>query len=310
MIRQQLRKLLPRQIPTWQPVALPAPQEDVAVHFVTSTGSRDVTANNVIAALDPLTIAIGRESPEAGEASAMPVLRFTDRHGGRLLGELELHPSGEWRGTPALDLFTVRRGQQHCISWLHQACLRSLGRLKRRSHAVIPLAPAVVEQAAIFYLCPRPVVLVSVADGGQDNLFPMDLIGPVAGGDFMLALRARSDSIPMMRNSHRVALSDLPPEVWPAVRVLGGLPRGQPVPWDSLPFRAAHSARFGMRVPDAARRVRELEIQDEIQIGSHWLFRARTVSEERRSTGAQCFHTSGLYQELRRRERRGFDTLA
>src|SRR6185369_14027293 len=72
------------------------------------------------------------------------------------------------------------------------------------------MAPQAVQQLMIFYICPRPVVLVSVDDGSHSNLFPMDLIGPIAPDRFTLALRSTSQSVPTMKSSRRLALSDIP----------------------------------------------------------------------------------------------------
>ena len=63
-----------------------------------------------------------------------------------------------------------------------------------------------------FYICPRPVVLVSVVDGNASNLFPMDLIGPIGGQHFSLALHDTSTAVPLIEQSRRVALSSVPAE--------------------------------------------------------------------------------------------------
>src|SRR5207245_8972809 len=63
-----------------------------------------------------------------------------------------------------------------------------------------------------FYICPRPVVLVTVADGEFANIFPMDLIGPVSSRHFSLALHSTSAAVPLLERSRHVALSSVPVE--------------------------------------------------------------------------------------------------
>ena len=302
MNRPRLR-FLPRALPAWQAIALRAPQADVRVEWAAAGHALDVTGNHTVAALDPFTIAMGRAAapPAPGE------LRFLE--GARTLGTLTLRPVPGSAGDGAIDLFEVTSGTQACISWTraqwsHWLTRRALRRRARTS--VVPLDPEVVDRISIFYLCPRPVVLVSVDDGTHGNLFPMDLIGPLAGGEFTLALRLKSDSIALIDRARRVVLADMPANALSAVQMLGNLPRGQRVDWDALPFASERSAMFSLRTPANALRVREMEIVDSRAVGSHRLFRARLMREEDKADGAQLFHTSGLYQHLRMRTGRAF----
>ena len=62
----------------------------------------------------------------------------------------------------------------------------------------------------VFYICPRPVVLVSVEHEGAGNLFPMDLIGPTDSPWFSMALRSTSPAVRLMQRSRRMALAEHP----------------------------------------------------------------------------------------------------
>jgi flavin reductase (DIM6/NTAB) family NADH-FMN oxidoreductase RutF len=304
-----MSQFFPRALPAWEAVALSAPQRAVRVELLSGGVVCDVSENNVVAALDPFTIGIGRAAPD-NVPQQHARLRFIDCDRASVLGELAMRRSDSWSGDGVpLDLFEVTAGTQYCLSWSRIQWQRWLGRraFRRRAHQpVIPLLPEIVERISIFYMCPRPVVLVSIAEDGHDNLFPMDLIGPVTGEQFMLALRIKSDSIGIMRATGRIALADMPASSLATVHALGNLPRGQRVDWNALPFGCVESREFLLRIPATALRVREMQITDSRVTGSHCLFRARTISETRISDAAQLFHTSGFYQALRTREARAF----
>ena len=161
------------------------------------------------------------------------------------------------------------------------------------------MPPEAVQQQMIFYICPRPVVLVSVDDGSHSNLFPMDLIGPVSQDRFTLALRSTSPSIATMKSARRVALSDVPARDYATAYKLGAHHKNAMVDWDRLPFEIHRSREFSLPYPSIALRVRELQILDFDTIGSHTFFLTRKISEHAAGEAAQFFHTSGIYQHFR-----------
>src|SRR6476469_109768 len=85
-LKRQLRPL-----PQWSAIALRDPQDTIAVAWRSGHQRVDVTHRNVVAALRPLTIAIGSNPAEInGSASAGSGLDFVDRQTGAILGSLEL----------------------------------------------------------------------------------------------------------------------------------------------------------------------------------------------------------------------------
>src|SRR5271155_5461407 len=204
-----------RPLPQWPPVALRQPQEAVQIRLATDHGEFDVTRAAVVAALRPLTLALGFDAPlmSAMEERSQPELHFVDLESQRVVGILQLQHARNWNTSGvAIGLFEVRRGTHRCVRWPYRPWNRWLqNRLMRRNtdpnNFFMP--PEAVQQKMIFYICPRPVVLVSVDDGSHSNLFPMDLIGPVSSDSFTLALRSTSPSIATMKSARRVVLSDV-----------------------------------------------------------------------------------------------------
>jgi len=163
------------------------------------------------------------------------------------------------------------------------------------------MPPEAVQQLMIFYICPQPVVLVSVDDGSHSNLFPMDLIGPVSADRFTLALRSTSQSVGTMKSARRVALADIPASARSTAYKLGVHHKNVKVDWDQLPFSIQRSPNFALPYPEIALRVREVEILDFDTIGSHTFFVTRIASELSVAEAPRFFHTSGIYQHYRTR---------
>lgn len=294
-----------RPLPQWPPIALRDPQKIVQVRLATVRGEFDVTHTAVVAALRPLTLAVGLDAElvSAIEARSQPELHFVDLESRRKVGMLELQHVRNWNTSgAAIGLFEVRRGTQRCVRWPYRPWNRWLQN-RRMSKNNDPnnffMPPEAVQQQMIFYICPRPVVLVSVDDGSHSNLFPMDLIGPVSSDRFTLALRSTSPSIATMKSSRRVALSDVPAREYVTAYKLGIHHKNVKVEWGYLPFEIRRSRHFSLPCPAIALRVREIEILDFDTIGSHTFFVARIASEHRVGNDAQFFHTSGIYQHFR-----------
>ncbi|HVS76941.1 MAG TPA: hypothetical protein VHE11_08405 [Steroidobacteraceae bacterium] len=305
-----------RALPQWSPVGLRQPQEVVAVRLRGDRGELDVTRTAVVAALRPLTLGIGLDDDARaalGDCST-PVLRFVDIESQRTVGRLRLLRIREARTRAApITLFEIRDAAQRCVGWPHRPWNRYLQNRAIRGNRRPDnfwMPPEAVQQLMIFYICPRQVVLVSVEDGEHRNLFPMDLIGPVAPGRFTLALRNTSSSVAAMKLASRVLLSDVAATDCKLAYRLGAHHRDPPPDWQSLPCPLARSPEFSLPFPRSALRVRELEILDEEAIGSHTFFIARIAAEQPLAEADQLHHTSGLYQHFRLRRGRPFPAAA
>jgi flavin reductase (DIM6/NTAB) family NADH-FMN oxidoreductase RutF len=298
-------KRLIRPLPEWPPVALRQPQEAVQVRLATGRGEFDVTRAAVVAALRPLTLAVGLDAQlmSAIEDRSAPALHFVDLESRRVVGMLQLqHTRNLTSSGIAIGLFEVLRGTHRCVGWPYRPWNRWLQNRRMRRNKDpnnFFMPPDAVQQQMIFYICPRPVVLVSVDDGSHSNLFPMDLIGPVSSDRFTLALRSTSPSIATMKSARRVALSDVPARDYATAYKLGVHHKKKMVDWDHLPFEIHRSRNFSLPYPAIAMRVREIEILDFDTIGSHTFFVTQIASEDSAGDDAQFFHTSGIYQHFR-----------
>lgn len=290
----------------WLAISLPAPQRLVDVRLLAGGREFDVTANSAVAAMRPFVIRVGLDAAvdEALRQSAEARLHLVDRAQARLLGVLELRRLRDWETSGArMALFDVVRGAQYCAPWARRAWDTYMYRRAVRHKPVesLPMLPDAVEQMMTFYLCPRPVHFVSVDDGSHSNVFPMDLVGPLAPERFTMALRNTSPSVETMKSTRRLALGDVPGSACAIAYQLGAHHKKRHVDWDSLPFGTLRSRQFSLRLPDISLRIREVELLDFQTVGSHTLFVARICSEQQVHSGPQLFHTSGVHQRLRTR---------
>jgi hypothetical protein len=294
-------------------VGLSAPQSEISVWLHGIGAPRDVTSTNVIAGTTPLVIGIGGDSGENLSVAThhRPVLVFREQNADqRILGEISL----KWMdtlsvGTAQLHLFRALHSANYCLPKPRQWARHLYHEYQRwRSGSRSTSSDIRVSQRELhclftFYICPRPVVLVSVMDRGTGNIFPMDLIGSFADGYFSLALHATSRPALLMVNSRRIALSDIPIEHTQLAYELGKNHNKSSVDWSQIAFATTASRSFGLPVPQFSVRVREMQIETVRDIGSHKLFLASTRAEERRSNGLQLHFIHGFYQSWREQAR-------
>jgi flavin reductase (DIM6/NTAB) family NADH-FMN oxidoreductase RutF len=310
----QIRKVVkglffgPASIPEYCTLGLRDPQSEVGVWFHGLGAARDVTYSSVVACIRPFTIGIGFEGdcdPPVSNRSRY-FLRFHERGGeARLLGEIGLRlkeaiPAGDGR----LYLFETRDYNNYCLPrnllwrrYLHYAYQR----WRRSKPSGFRVVARELHALFVFYICPRPVVLVSVVDGHLGNIFPMDLIGPVGAECFTLALQTTSAAVPLMERSRRIALGSVPAEQVAVAYELGKNHRKPCVDWDRLPFATTASSAFGLPVPHFSLRVREMQIENVRNMGSHKLFICRAIEDQRWADGLQLFFMHGFYHAWRER---------
>ena len=239
------------------------------------------------------------------DAGPSPELEYRDSATGRLLGILRLTRAPRVAVTAPLALYHVVAGEHHCLGWPRRSWntwLQNRAMLKSRSPHSQGMEPTAAQQLMIVYLCPRPVVLVSVERLGHRNIFPMDLIGPLQrNGFFSLALRSTNVSVPVMREVRRVALSGVPATMKTIAYQLAEHHKRPLHDWSELSFPVRSSREFGIPVVAEAPRIQELAIVHHQEIGSHTFFLGHVVSDEKPAEGMQLHHTAGFHQAWRRR---------
>lgn len=307
-LRNRIAHLL-GALPRWSAIALHDPQDAIKVTLQHGGATLDVTGNNEIAGLIPLTLAIGLE---LDTSPAQPsVLSFRDKTSGRMLGALKMSAMARVADTPqGVTFFAVAGGDHACLGWAggrFDDWFRREDLKKSKNPHNFAMTPEATKCAAIFYLCPRAVYLVSAEHGERGNIFPMDQVGRMRGdGHVSLSLRNTNPSVRTISESRRVVLSSVAAARKENAYQLGQRHKVEALDPNELPFALATSPNFGMRHPANAVRVRELEIGDIKSMGSHTFFLGKAVTDRRLSDEPQLFHTPGFHQRYRTRQGRPF----
>ena len=311
-LRETLKRVVfgPQNFPQQFSLGMRDPQPEVIVHLCGMGEPRDVTDRHMMACGLPFTIGIGfdGEIRDDMKQSRDLLLRFQERNGhGRLLGEIALRPGTSIpAGDKTLCLFQPRSYLNCCLPkpWLWSRYLyysRSRGDPQTHEMALTALES---RSMFVFYICPRPVVLASVAEGNAGNVFPMNLMGPIGDGYFSFSLNKARPVTSLVARVGRIALSSIPAEQSPVAVGLGKNHRNEHIDLKELPFTTKASPTLEVPVPVFALRVREMQIESARDIGSHTLFIARTIHDERWQDGLEFFVVHGIYEAYRQRVQR------
>jgi flavin reductase (DIM6/NTAB) family NADH-FMN oxidoreductase RutF len=301
-MKQRLRKLV--NLPRYGAVGLHDPQQRIQVWLQGVGEPIDVTQNNVVAALRPFTIGVmlNRSFPENLNGPVRLCMQER-RESGRLLGVIHLRfvrsiPLPEHR----FCLFETTGCENFCVGRLNLRLYNFYERVRaelrqRRNPHNFRMTPTDLRCSHVFYICPRPVVLVTVEHEGASNMFPMDLIGPTDSPWYSMALRSTSPAVQLMQQSRRMALAGVPLPYKAAAYEMGKHHRQTSIDWADIPFRTVPSPLFGLPVPEAALRIREVRVQEFHEVGSHILFITTIERETPGNDGLQLFHSFGSYRQ-------------
>ncbi len=309
-LKQRARKLL--NFPRYGPVGLHDPQQQVAVWLHGLGEPMEVTHNNVVVALRPFTIGvmINRQDLEIGNDKSWRLCLHEHSGSNRLLGVIHLRlVQSILLPEHRFCLFECKGCENYCVPayslrlyYLNESWR---ARVRQRTNPYnFQMTLTDLRCNYVFYICPRPVVLVTVEHEDLSNMFPMDLIGPTDSPWYSMALRSTSPAVRLMQQSGHMALASVPLTYKPVVYEMGKHHKLISIDWSALPFRTAPSPLFGLRVPEAALRLREVNVKEYHVVGSHVLFItsiARETVPESLPVGAdglQLFHSFGPYQQF------------
>jgi flavin reductase (DIM6/NTAB) family NADH-FMN oxidoreductase RutF len=314
-LRQALKKVVfgGDTLPMRFFIGQPQPQEEVSVWLYGFGLPRNVTRCHGPASVVPCTfwIAFEKEIVPSEKQCAHMSLQFrenTKRQ--RLLGELGLRRTHTIQAGPsAILVFEPRSAINYCHPKLRLYAHTMLQRWRQR-HIKSKIELSSLEQRAmsVLFTCPRPISLVSVAEADRASMFPLNVMSDVNDEYFAFALTASKIPAQFLQSARRFALSVTPIDQAPVAFALAVNHNIPSIEFSNLPFETRPSLKFRLPVPVFSPRVREMEIESVHRVGSHSLFVARKLSDERRAGGPEFSVVHGFYQSWRLRQ--GLDSAS
>jgi hypothetical protein len=179
-------------------------------------------------------------------------------------------------------------------------------RRRRQSKDDVRITSGDSRAMIVFYLCPRPIALVTVGDLEAGNLFPMNLMGPIGGDYFAFALNSNR-AAPLVERARTIVLSRVPLEQESLVSSLGKNHRKASIDWSELGFVTIRPRNIDAPVPSFALSACKMQVEEFRHLGSHTLFVAKKLVEERLADGPQLFMAHGMYKAWLHRSKRAVD---
>ena len=294
-------------------IGQPQPQEEVSVWLHGFGLPRDVTRCHGPASVVPCTfwIAFDKERIPSEKQCRQMSLQFRENSKRqRLLGELGLRRTHTIQAGPSVILvFEPRSAINHCHPKLRLYAHTMLQRWRQRHiKSKIELSPLEQRAMSVLFTCPRPISLVSVVEADRASMFPLNVMSDVNDEYFAFALTASKIPAHFLETAGRFALSVTPIDQAPIAFALAVNHNVPSIEFCNLPFETRPSTQLRLPVPVFSPRVREMEIESVHRVGSHSLFVARTMSDDRRARGSEFSVVHGFYQAWRLRH--GLDSVS
>ena len=288
-------------------VGLRAPQSEVKIWLRGLGEPIDVTGRCAMACAAPLTICISMDEIAAAafqKAADLTLEYVTDHESPQVLGRIALKPSGVVVGMPGVVvlLFEPRWSQNYCLPRLQlyrQYFLYSYRKSKHAGASDVRMSFLEEKAAMVMFIRPHPVALGSVQSDSGGNMFTMNIMGSAGRGYFTFALKNSRTPAHLVERVGRIAVSNIPFCRGPLAFQMAANHTKESIDWNELPFSLARSKTFGFPVPEFATRVRELQVERVLKIGSHTLFVAAVMDESVCSYEPELCVIHGFYQEWR-----------
>jgi hypothetical protein len=297
-------------------IGLNEPQTLTTVWLHGLSAPIDVTQRYTTACCAPLLIGIALDSDQvstkaaggrqdAGNRANLR-LQFCEQTGEkRLLGEIRLILRECIAfGNSQLLLCEVKAATNFCLPATRLCAhylLLAWSEWRRVDTAGIRMSFLEMRAAMITFIRPHPLALVSIRGEAGGNMFPMNLMGDLGHGYFAFALKDSRLAAHQVARAGQLTLSNVPLPLCSTAFAMAVNHTRQSIDWKQLPFEVRSSATLEIPVPVLAPRVRELEVERVFKLGSHNLFVARIISEERLSDAPQVNIIHGFYQFWRLR---------
>jgi len=294
-------------------IGLNEPQTLTTVWLHGMGGPIDVTQRYTTACCAPLILGVALDSDQVptqitsnGPTANKLSLQFRERAGEkRLLGEIGigLKKSISFANSQLL-LFNVKSAFNSCLPTTRlygHYLLQAWSEWRRVDTAGMKMSSLEMRAAIITFIRPHPLMLVSISGEDGGNIFPMNLMGELGHGYVAFALKDSRKAAHLVAGAGRLAISNVPLPLCPIAFAMAINHTRKSIEWNQLPFGVRNSSELNIPVPVLAPRVRELEVEKVFKLGSHNLFLAQIINDERLNDSPQVNIIHGFYQYWRLR---------
>ena len=293
-------------LPVWVCTAYADPYQQAIVTLEGLGEPIEVTRNHVVVELLPLLVAM--YFPGHGHLAALRQaqlrLCITEvQPAERCLGYVSLQadsvlalPEGE------IGLFRTTHVSNFCLSPVRLTLHYWHERLKllvdRDPRNVFKMPPLDLFCLWMLYCIPKPLGFVSYQEDRQANLFPVDYLGCIASGHYLVSISTARPFIPLIKKSRKLAISTLPLDQSEMIKPLSRHHRVASVDWNEVPLSVTPSKQYGIPTPSNAITVREVEVEQVYDLPAHTLFVTKTTHLEQRHAGLHVCLIQRIYHHL------------
>ena len=183
-------------------------------------------------------------------------------------------------GDTAIFYYEAIKGEHRFLSSFHQFIFGLTNRLYNKKAGNIFLPGNLYKQVQIAYSVPRIISLVTVKDGGLNNLFPTDLHGHVNEHYYIISLRHDGKACKQVEAAGRIVVSQMHCEAYKTVYALGKNHMQELKPKENFAFSESLSTMFQLPLPQSVLYYRELDLKESFVHGIHKLMLFKVASSK------------------------------
>lgn len=288
IFKKGLNKIFNRK--PFNAVGIDSDNKNWKVYFLIKGKRECIDNRHALVALKPVIISISWREGYLSQAGVIQIEK-----NGKLMGSLNLEPIETIIvNDQYIILYKINEYKNYLFSlpykiyndfYLRMQNISSL----RPYNFIMPVAEQ--NKLHIYYMIPKPVVLITVFDGKKYDIFPMDIIGNATENIFLLGLRNTSPAIQKIVASARLCISGVPIEQKKAAYELGIHHKSGEVNLKNLPFKTVMSEKLNFEIPEFALNIMEVELLKHKEVGSHTLFITRILHSYSLNSGTQLAHS-------------------
>lgn len=294
MLKSSISKIFHRK--PFHAVPVSTSGTDYEVYFEQSGTSVPIHKKHSLVALKPLLIAINREVARAAKGKI--ILKYK----GKPLGSLDVEQTSEVHdGNCQVGIYKVKRFRNKVVNPA-KMLLNSFYLLMqnwsdpRYKNMILPVHSQ--HQMHVYYMQPRPVVLITAGNTDEFDIFPMDNIGYVTENTFLLGLRKTSPSLQKLDTGQNLCISFVPYERRADAYALGTHHINGVIHSHHLSFDLIPSHLFSLPVPEFSLDVIEGTITHRQLFGSHVLLNVSVKNKYFQHNGPVLAHTPWFMKHL------------